>query len=968
MKKSLVVVIVFCMLCVSISGAVSSQNIKQENNCNVEELLVLEENHHISTQQATDQIASTAEKYFNLNANNYKPAKQELQGDVTLPWTGRGLARGDFIEWYVRMIYKGEEFLQEVPIDIEDFSDKYLENPNYGLELRFDVDGDPEDDLMVIIGFYWSLIMYPDGKHYQSLVSRFRVRQLSSGDYLDDPYGELEVWSEIHVNLGLLTPKARPRSNFASFLQDRFENSKLGKIFQKVFERFENSPFKILLEKIIDVDKKEDEGGGLQPLDADEDYISVGAGYRSPEGERIPDLLEKRFSFAKGLKWKDGSIFDPAIFQHEMSPGNTIVGDEIIDLLYGFRAHDQSSSQDKFDVAFQVEFEPAVNLKTKFIPMGGFVQYFLNIPTGNSWGGWTPRSQPTTISFTADINKGDGENVPKLSLTIDKIDQNLAGSSGYWFSFDIDLIHPNKFTYTASDRFNVGITVDVPGLFTEKIQVKGMPTSVAAEFGIDDLAFSISPSSFYASLDVYSSLTMSSNIDKVTVFYPKFEGYEDAPDSPFLEVKNIPKTQTVGLGGALDLEKVSNVLTVDVSADAHMSSSGNVAVTKLYYPKSDWENDPDIVLLDIPSGLPGGASLNADGYLRVDLDDLMNSNNKVYGNLEHGFSSNVEQVDLYLPSEQDIPILRFTDIPSYATTRGELYWAQLKGYGYSARSSQNLDPIEINLEYGDYNIYNKLQIRDGSIYTRFHANQDGYFELDTTKKMFQNDLRVDNYDNGDQFLLYVEDVSADDFKSAWDIDTSGDQLVIEDFAMSGLIDTLNNLDVYIKLQGKHVSLDLDWAVGEEGNFEIEVQQDDEITIDFNDLFDTSGTPFELEGFLTLDETIGFDFDWKLFLGENAGNPGYLKVNKDHAGDNVKEIDLYFTYTNPDNKVYGIDLYMKNPQFYMDLQWYFDIDDPWPPYIFIWFEYFLGADIFNADLIWTNQQGDTYTIDLEDYLP
>jgi len=158
-----------------------------------------------------------------------------------------------------------------------------------------------------------------------------------------------------------------------------------------------------------------------------------------------------------------------------------------------------------------------------------------------------------------------------------------------------------------------------------------MPTSLICSWGIDDLAFTISQNHFYASLGVYSSLTMSSNIDKVTVFYPKFEGYETAPDSPFLEVKNIPSSQRVDLDGALDLQKSS-------SNGVSMSSSGNIAVATLYYPKADWENDPDIKLLDVPSGLPGGASASANGYLRVDLDNLMDPNNKIYGNINHGFS------------------------------------------------------------------------------------------------------------------------------------------------------------------------------------------------------------------------------------------------------------------------------------------------------------------------------------------
>jgi len=150
-----------------------------------------------------------------------------------------------------------------------------------------------------------------------------------------------------------------------------------------------------------------------------------------------------------------------------------------------------------------------------------------------------------------------------LSIVLDKIDDNLAGSSQKWFSFNINGI--NAFEYTASHRFNVGITVDVPGIFSEKVEVKGLPTNIKVEWGIDNLDFIINSNRFMAGLGLYSELTMNSNIDKVTVFYPKFEGYENAPDSPLLEIQNIPSSQRADVDGSLDLSKYSNILTVSAS-------------------------------------------------------------------------------------------------------------------------------------------------------------------------------------------------------------------------------------------------------------------------------------------------------------------------------------------------------------------------------------------------------------------
>jgi hypothetical protein len=943
------------------SGAVSNINMQKENISNEKEYVSLANEHYISTALATEKMANSANKYFDLDKEAYKPERQSIQGDAYVPWTN--LYTGDILEWYIRILYKGNEFVQQVPITVSDFQETFLKHPSYGRELKFNVDSDPEDDLYMIIGFYWSIIAYPNGVEYRSLESRLRVRQLDTGGYLDDQYGGLEVWSELNVNLGLIKGNARSRNEKTDSilnLNEKIINNKFYLFIAQLIEICDLPVLKKFLNNLIEVN---DNTKSSQRLDASDDYFSIGTGYRCPQGQLIPKFVEKRFSFAKGVKWRDGSIFDPVIFQQQISPGTDIIGTGIIDILYGFRAHEASSGQDRFDIAFNVEFEPAVNLKTKFIPSSGYVAYFLNIPSGDNWGGWTPRSQPTRISYTADINKGGGVNVPTLSLVLDKIDENLAGSSQKWFSFDITGI--NGFEYTASHRFNVGITVDVPGLFSEKVEVKGLPKNIKVKWGIDDLDFIINPNRFMAALDLFSDLEMSSDIEKVTVFYPKFEGYEDAPDSPLLEIRNVPSSQRASVGGSLDLRKSSNILTVAASGGTSFTSSSSINGLTLYYPKADWENDPDIVFIDAPAGMPGSAFASISASLRVNLDDLMDLNNHIYGNIQHGFDSNLDEVDVFLPGNQDVPLVSFIDIPSYATSGGELYWAQLKGYGYAYRSSQNLDPIEINLEYGDYNLFNRLEIRDGHITTSFKVAADGYFNLDTSKHMFKNDLRFYNNANDDTLLLTVEDVSAEDLETSWDIDNSGSQLKINDLAFSGVVDTLNDLNVYIKFSGKSTTLALDWEVGEKGNFEIEIAQDEEATIDFSDLL-PGGGDFLIDGYITLDNDIGFDMQWKLDLGDNAQNPGYIKINKNNAGDNIKYFDLYFTYQDK----YGLDLYMKNPTYYMDLQWYFDVDDIWPPYIFVWFEYFLGADIFDGQLLWTDTEdtGDTYWIDLEDYLP
>ena len=441
MKKTIAGIVILSMLCVSMSSFSVSKTI----DTNVDNVKVYAGNYE-ATQAATTQIANTAQKYLALDEGHFTPylAKEEK---VQLPWIGKQ-NKGDFFEWYVKLVYNGEEFLQEVNMDIEHFKqmlESYMKHPEYGKIYNFNIDSDPENDIQVKIGFYWSIIMYPNGDEQKSLETRFQVRQLPSGNYIEEGDGDLEVWSELHVNYGLIKDPPTSRSTDKELF-----NSRILQFFNKFITRFENSrlsdrPLFKLFEKILSLKTKSNEDTSNDPqttpigtLDSDDDYISIGAGYQSPQGEQIPLYAEKRFAFAKGIDWKSGSIFKPTIFQHMMSPGNNVVGDDKMVKLFGFRAHQASSDQDMFDVAFAVEFEPAVNLKTKYIPADGYVYYFLNVPKGfDNFGGWTPRNTETKMTFTADVEIGNAITVPKLSLILDEINSEIAASSTKWFSFDL---------------------------------------------------------------------------------------------------------------------------------------------------------------------------------------------------------------------------------------------------------------------------------------------------------------------------------------------------------------------------------------------------------------------------------------------------------------------------------------------------------------------------------------------------
>jgi len=960
-KKVLVVIIPILLSCVSMTEMVVS---KTTHSIISDINKKSESSNYISTEEKTMSVAKQAQKYLSLTNNPYVTTKTTAGKDkVQLPWIGRQ-SMSDLLEWYIRIRYNGQDFLKEVPITVHDFEEKFLKHPEYGEILKFNVDDDPADDVQVIVGFYWSVIMYPDGQEQTSLETRFRVVQIN--DEIADQNAEFEVWSEIHLNYGLVkNPKVRSVSKDISL-----GSGKLGIFVNKILEKIENKNPKLFnfvesfFNKFLKNDVSSDETI-LSTTDSDDDYISLGMGYRSPEGEQIPLFTEKRFSFAKGVDWTDSyaSIFKPTIFQQQMSPGNNVVGDDKIDMLFGFRAHESASDSDRYDIAFDVGFEPSVNLKTKFIPRNAYVYYFWNVPKQDNYGGWTPRSTTTKVSFTADLKiadyASDHESLPKLTLELDKIDSDLASSSSKWFSFDLD---PLGFQYKASEKFDVGIIVDIPSMFSEKVEVKGLPTSIRCRWGIDKLDLNIKPGKrFEAGLGVFADLTMSSTIDKVTVFYPKTD--PDAPEAPFLEIFDIPSSQRVSAGGSINILNGS-LLSVDVSADVGLESSSRVSNIIVYYPKAD-PYDPDTKFIEVPHGIPSKATLDAYGKLDVDLNGITtNPDNYIYGRVMHTCNADVREINVFLPDEQGAPFVHFTDIPAHVDTKGELYWNKLQGFAYSNReSADSFDPVTIELEYGDYKIYNHLEIRNGFIWTRFKFANDGYFDLDTSKKMISNDFRFFDRHPGDEkeLRLCVEDVSADDFHAHWSITPADDHIKFNSLGFSGIVDTLKNLNLELSLKSKSVNMNLDWEIGDKGNVFVQVNQDEDLPLHFD--LSKDGL-YESHIDITLSKTLQFDASWDWTQGyiENGQvHPGHITINEQTSGPNLKYFDFYFVYQD----TYGVDVQFYDFEVYLDLEWARSNTRLRP---YIWLEYYVSVSDLDVDLLWPDANGQVqWYRNIEDWL-
>ena len=675
MKKILVYFVIVCMACLSMSGAVFSMDVKSEN------LELNRNNNYTSNKLTTSNLEDIVNNYLNVGSNYFNTElKTNIDNNLEIPWFNN--IKSDIFEWWINVKYDGTESSQKIVIPPDEF-DEFLKNPLYMREYYFDVDSDPENDVQVKLGFYKATVLNMETNTDTSgLATKTIIRTwFPDGTGIEDSEKDLQVWSEVRLNYGLFKTSAKSKTtNRENTLIDKTKEV-ISNLIQRYIQNRENkifTPFLKILNKINEklYSNKQTESPLNDDIVAaasdDADWISIGLGYHSTQGNVIPQVVEKHFTFAKD------NIFSPSIFQHEMFPG----GEDPYQLEFGFRACAAGTTDPEnavYDIGFGVEFEPAVYMRTQFIPIGGYVYYHF---------GQDSQSSQTRVTFLADIVKGEGEDVPLLSLFFDRIDSSL-GRSGSWISFDLNL---NGFEYKASSRFDVGINVGVPDLFDEKVQIKGLPTSVKFDWGVTNTDLIIIPDTrFQFGLGVEANLVMNDRIDKIIVYYPRVGDYpEDAPDAPFLEVTGIPSSNTITAGGSIDIVSGS-MLNVDVSGNAGLTMSGRIDGISVYYPKADWYDTADIEFIDLPGGLPGRVSANAYVKLNVDLDNLMNPSNYIYGKASHDFSDKIDAINVMLPGFED-PIVSFTEIPAYGELRAELYWAKLQGYAYSYRNSNGRPP------------------------------------------------------------------------------------------------------------------------------------------------------------------------------------------------------------------------------------------------------------------------------------
>ena len=767
----------------------------------------------IGTNLEADEINS-----FFSNEETLTPKIKEnvhsIGTQVEYPWM---LQQSDFLEWYIRIVYNGESFLKEVPIDTTDFKDKFLKHPEYGEIIRFNVDNDPEDDVEVTVGCYWSIIRDENGNDVKSLEKRTQVRLLQSGNYISDADGSFELWSELHVNYGLIKNSALSQSSnrnslLHSILSEFSRFTLLTKILSTIFSKFEYV----------------DEEHQIEPIVADDsDSISLGSGYRSPSGESIPRYIEKRFAFARE------SLFSPTIYQQIIDPGSS-KGISSLDILYGYQAYKAQSQEPSYDIGFAIGYDPAVYVKTKFVPRNGYIYYFFNDDSS--------RSDETVVSFIADLNEGSGES-SSLSLLFERIDSSLA-YDGRWMCFDVNITGDNEplggsLLYLGSHQFTIDILIDTP-LFAEKIKFEELPTLLDISWDFDfNLAFT---PYVYVNARGEFDIDMDKQIGCISVFYPVIDQISE--ECIFLRIpQGLPRSTHVEAEAALQID-INN-----------LQSSSNYVRGHLSHECSEMVKEIEAFLPEIDLGIP--IDSGDEPIVRItDIPARSGFDGTLYWNKLQG----------------SILLTRNSDGPP--------------------------DPIDLQLSFGNYSIQDTLQLRNGYAQTGFRLAESGYFSLDTSDEILSNNLILENDVTGNGIELAVEAVSADDFRVDWNLGGGLEELSFDDIKFKGLIDRIKNLVLNLHYQGKSTEFTLDWDLGEEGTFLIAVEQEEDLVIDFSDFGLNSSMIYldgglTISNLIQLD----MSWKWKQGEGSDSGavDPGYFSINKFNDESILKNVDFEFIY-------------------------------------------------------------------------
>jgi len=923
MKKGIVLFIAIIVICINISG--NAVSVKKEYIKDLEdEVYVINkptESYEVN-EEVLESINQEVEKYLNIEDYNPKYQPRRTIKEINYPWHIDTSKAGDFVDWIIHVNYKepgGQEkyFQEQIIINPLNFRDRFLEHPWHYEMLSFDTNEDGTDDLEVYYSVFVSMLTnVPEAIDIKSVRTCLKVR---SEDMLVRK-AKLEVWSELKFNFGLIKDISR------SHEKSIFTYNKLGDIFNRFFENIHFTPLINLWNRIfnnLNIKNSQSVNNPSYKFSAnDNDWLAMGIGVVSPEGENIPLYYEKYLNVAKD------NIFSPLIFEHELKQ---VGSHEPLGLLFGFQAGHENQGASN-DVAFEIDFDPAIHIRTQYVPRNNYVYYYFD--TGSAY------SKETRVSFTT--NGFGGDNV-ELSLIFD--DTTPLASSQNWMSFDIKWL---GFDYKANKKHTVSVLLTSPS-FSTKLKLKGMPTQASCEFDVD-LSFQYQQGHL---LDVKGTgsleLDMSSDMSDVILYYPELSANE--PEVEFVRVSDIPKSQELSAHTELYINNGS-MTTLRGKGYVDLSMSSSLGSIKAFYRKAD-PADPDKLFIDIPFGIPASQRVGAEAELYMDLDDFSNINNYVFARGYRTASGNLQEISGYLPGAIE-PIVSITEIPSNSEGRGKLEWNRLRGYAYAVRStSGGPDPIDVNIDIGTFNLKNHFELRNGHLDLRFHLAEDGYLFFDTSNNMVADSLKVSDTSTGDQLEISADNVDADQLNAQWNLDLSEDPIQIEELAFSGALSLLENFVLEATYQGEYLNFDMDWKMGQEGKVSFDFSQDEPIEIIVDDLFQDDPT-WDVGGGVIIDQDFHLDLKWKWIRGEPTGSHGYFKINEDTNTPNFDWIGFNIEYTPDgyDEPQYGIEVGGYNVGVIVFMEWYKD-PDYWKPFIW-WYVVILGN--FYLHLLW---EGDWY---------
>ena len=606
MKRALVVIMIGCMICVSMTGVVAYNATSFE----------ADESTTFSVDGASATEVRPIEEAFRKIANIDEYSDEEEQCHPSQPVLGGNEVFG----LWIRIVYNGNEVLEKVDIDPWMIRGK-LTDPGYRTPITFNVDDDPEDDIETGFGFF-SYGIDEGSVSHSAWATAFDFMQIHSG--LDDQLGELEVWQEFHVNLALIKNKGLDKSTHANEVPisnpvTRLKNTWFGARLVQFMERMVGlrgaesfTPLQTFLNRFLTFSQKQQGEqwqtgrGDPAPLAASEDYIVTRVGFCSKAGQLIPIRYDKTFAVAKD------NIFRPVIFQHEMNPYN-IIGTDSNDISFGFLSYREGYEDPVYNVEFSVNFDPSVYLVTQFTPRSGRIYYYYH----------SASAKQTDITFYSNVLKGgdpDEEKEGSLSLTLslEYVPNELVGP-GKWMCFDIEALGDldpldGVIHYTASHEFDVAIIVS-SSRFEEKIAVEGIPDTIDLSWhlgvDIDNGAM------FLLNVDGYVELNMSDQLDKVVLYYPKSD--PEDPDMPFINVISIPSNEKVGAYATLyvDSENFTNPANY-VYGKVYRDYSANLEGIQMCLP---YVEEPLIEVSEIPSYAAAQGKLEWNklkGYAQVD--------------------------------------------------------------------------------------------------------------------------------------------------------------------------------------------------------------------------------------------------------------------------------------------------------------------------------------------------------------